>query len=47
MTTDLRHIVFYIGKVLILYEPNLPFSRLIPEETEIYSFVANICPHDW
>ncbi|MGO7748389.1 HAD family phosphatase, partial [Rhizobium ruizarguesonis] len=27
MTNDIRHIVFDIGKVLIHYDPHLPFSR--------------------
>ncbi len=27
---EIRHIVFDIGKVLIHYDPNLPFSRIIP-----------------
>ncbi len=31
---DIRHIVFDIGKVLIHYDPNLPYSRLIPDEAE-------------
>ena len=29
--TEIRHIVFDIGKVLIHYDPNLPFSRIIPD----------------
>ncbi|MBY5745917.1 HAD family phosphatase [Rhizobium leguminosarum] len=47
MTTDIRHIVFDIGKVLIHYDPHLPFSRLIPDEAERHWFFANICTHDW
>ena len=30
--TDIRHIVFDIGRVLIHYDPNLPFRRLIPDD---------------
>ena len=32
--TQIDHIVFDIGKVLIHYDPDLPFSRLIPDEAE-------------
>lgn len=43
----IRHIVFDIGRVLIHYDPDLPFSRLIPDETERRWFFANICTADW
>ena len=42
-----RHIVFDIGKVLIHYDPNIPFSRLIPDETERNAFFDNVCTHEW
>ncbi|MEO5760144.1 MAG: HAD family phosphatase [Mesorhizobium sp.] len=45
--TEIRHIVFDIGRVLIHYDPNLPFSRLIPDETERKWFFDNVCTHDW
>jgi 2-haloacid dehalogenase len=41
------HIVFDIGKVLIHYDPDIPFSRLIPDETERKWFFDNVCTHDW
>lgn len=44
---DIRHIVFDIGKVLIHYDPNLPYSRLIPDEAERNWFFANVCTSDW
>lgn len=47
MATEVRHIVFDIGKVLIHYDPNIPFSRVIPDEAERNWFFANICTHDW
>jgi 2-haloacid dehalogenase len=47
MTTQIKHIVFDIGKVLIHYDPNIPFSRVIPDETERSWFFANVCTHDW
>ena len=31
--TEIRHIVFHIGKVLIHYDPHLPFRRLIRTTT--------------
>lgn len=45
--TEIRHIVFDIGKVLIHYDPNIPFSRLIPDEAERAWFFANVCTHEW
>lgn len=45
--TAIRHIVFDIGKVLIHYDPNLPYSRLIPDEGERKWFFDNVCTHDW
>lgn len=47
MTSQIAHIVFDIGKVLIHYDPNIPFSRLIPDEAERKWFFDNICTHDW
>ena len=45
--TEIRHIVFDIGKVLIHYDPNLPFSRIIPDADERAEFFAKVCTHDW
>jgi 2-haloacid dehalogenase len=45
--TEIRHIVFDIGKVLIHYDPDLPFSRLIPDEDRRRWFFANVCTSDW
>lgn len=47
MTTAINHIVFDIGKVLIHYDPNIPYSRVIPDEAERAWFFANVCTHDW
>jgi 2-haloacid dehalogenase len=41
------HIVFDIGKVLIHYDPNIPFSRIIPDAGERQWFFDNVCTHDW
>ncbi|MDE1996545.1 MAG: HAD family phosphatase [Rhizobiaceae bacterium] len=47
MTTEIRHIVFDIGKVLIHYDPTIPYSRVIPDEAERNWFLANVCTHEW
>lgn len=43
----IRHIVFDIGKVLIHYDPNLPYSKIIPDEAERRWFFANVCTSAW
>lgn len=45
--TEIRHIVFDIGRVLIHYDPDLPFSRLIPDPEERKWFFDNICTSAW
>lgn len=45
--TEIRHIVFDIGKVLIHYDPDLPFSRLIPDPEKRRWFFENVCTSDW
>jgi len=47
MTPEIRHIVFDVGKVLIHYDPDLPYARLIPDPAERRWFFDNICTHDW
>ncbi|ASY62009.1 Hydrolase [Sinorhizobium sojae CCBAU 05684] len=46
-SVEIRHIVFDIGKVLIHYDPQIPYLRLIPDEAERNWFFANVCTHDW
>ncbi|MDR7143057.1 HAD family phosphatase [Rhizobium sp. BE258] len=43
----INHIVFDIGKVLIHYDPSLPYQRLIPDAGERKWFFDNVCTHDW
>lgn len=43
----IRHIVFDIGLVLIHYDPQLPFRRLIPDPDERKWFFDNVCTHEW
>lgn len=45
--TEIRHIVFDIGKVLVHYDPDLPFSRLIPDPDERRWFFDNVCTPAW
>lgn len=45
--TAIRHIVFDIGKVLIHYDPEIPFRRLIPDAEKRRRFFADICTNDW
>lgn len=45
--SEIRHIVFDIGKVLIHYDPALPYRRLIPDEATRNWFLANVCSSDW
>ena len=45
--SDIRHIVFDIGKVLIHYDPHIPFRRLIPDDAQRDWFFANVCTHEW
>ncbi|MCR6499110.1 HAD family phosphatase [Shinella sp. CPCC 101442] len=44
---EIRHIVFDIGRVLIHYDPHIPFARLIPDDAERNWFFTNVCTHDW
>jgi 2-haloacid dehalogenase len=45
--TEIKHIVFDIGKVLIHYDPNIPFGRLIPDEEKRRFFFETVCTNDW
>ena len=47
MTATIEHIVFDIGKVLIHYDPHIPYSRIIPDEAERNWFFENVCTHEW
>jgi 2-haloacid dehalogenase len=47
MTTPIEHIVFDIGSVLIHYDPEIPFKRLIPDDKERRWFFDNVCTSAW
>jgi 2-haloacid dehalogenase len=45
--TEINHIVFDIGKVLIAYDTEIPYLRLIPDEAERRHFLSEICSPAW
>lgn len=45
MTID--HVVFDIGKVLIHYDPSLPFLDIIPDDDEREHFLNEVCSPAW
>jgi 2-haloacid dehalogenase len=45
--TEIRHIVFDIGRVLVHYDAELPFRRLIPDPAERKWFFDNVCTSPW
>lgn len=45
--TDIRHIVFDIGRVLIHYDPEIPFRRLLPDDEKRRWFLETVCTNDW
>lgn len=45
--TEIRHIVFDIGRVLVHYDAELPFLRLIPDAAERQWFFDNVCTSPW
>lgn len=44
---EIRHIVFDIGNVLIRWEPERLYRRLIPDAAERAHFLAEVCSHEW
>ncbi len=47
MPATIAHIVFDIGSVLLHYEPEIPYRRILPDETERRWFFDNVCTHEW
>jgi 2-haloacid dehalogenase len=45
--TDIRHIVFDIGNVLLLWERERPYRELIPDEAERQRFLTEVCSMEW
>jgi len=44
---EIRHIVFDLGNVLLRWEPENPYIRLIPDPVARKRFLADICNGDW
>ncbi|MEM6461466.1 MAG: HAD family phosphatase [Pseudomonadota bacterium] len=44
---SIEHIVFDIGRVLLHYDPQIPFNRIIPDEEERQWFFEHVCTIDW
>lgn len=45
--SEIRHIVFDVGNVLVLWERDLPYRQLIPDEAERRRFLDDICSMEW
>ncbi|WP_299936879.1 HAD family phosphatase [uncultured Nitratireductor sp.] len=45
--SEIRHIVFDIGKVLLHYDPEIPYRRLIPDDGARRWFLENVCTGAW
>lgn len=44
---DIRHIVFDIGRVLIHYDPEIPYRDLIPDAARRRWFLETVCTSAW
>lgn len=44
---QINHIVFDIGRVLLHYDPEIPFKRLIPDDERRRWFFDNVCTAEW
>lgn len=47
MQNTIKHVVFDIGRVLIHYDPHIPFHRIMPDEADRNWFFDNVCTHEW
>ncbi len=45
--SEIRHIVFDIGKVLVHYDPELAYLDLIPDASERRRFLDTVCTSAW
>lgn len=43
----ITHIVFDVGRVLLHWDPELPYRRLIPDEARRTWFLTEVCTGDW
>ena len=47
MAPHIRHFVFDVGRVLIHYDPNIPFRRILPDDAERAWFFTHVCTPAW
>ena len=45
--SEIRHVVFDLGQVLIRWDPEAPYRRLIPDANERRRFLAEVITHEW
>jgi 2-haloacid dehalogenase len=45
--TEIRHIVFDVGKVLVHYDPHQAYYELIPSALEREAFLRDVCSSAW
>jgi 2-haloacid dehalogenase len=45
--TEIRHIVFDVGRVLVHYDPQQGYYELIPDEAERIAFLNDVCSSAW
>jgi 2-haloacid dehalogenase len=45
--SNIRHIVFDVGKVLVHYDPDLAFAEIIPDAGERAAFLKDVCSSEW
>jgi 2-haloacid dehalogenase len=43
--SEIRHIVFDLGRVVLKWEPEIPYRRLIPDEAARKRFLSEVCNH--
>ena len=45
--TEIRHIVFDVGKVLVHYDPHQAYHALLPDQAEREAFLRDVCSSAW
>lgn len=45
--SEIHHIVFDVGKVLLHWDPEIPYRRLIPDAEQRAWFLDNVCTPAW
>lgn len=45
--SEIKHIVFDIGQVLLHWDPEVPYRTLIPDEKDRQWFLTEVCNSEW